>query len=122
MIDENTFITLWKDRVEPKQRLAARVDADTAAALLGFAPSDIPILIAAGTLKPLGSPADNATKYFWIADLAVHAADRTWLDKATKLVSRHWKEKRVRLKARQDGSVPDRTPGNPLTDSTTNGR
>jgi hypothetical protein len=78
-------------------------------------------LVASGELKPLGSPADNATKYFWIADLAEKAADRRWLDKATKLVSRHWKDKRGRRKARQDGSGGVGEVETSITDSITKG-
>lgn len=122
MLDQNAFIMLWRDRGDPKLRLAARVDADTAAALLGFALSDIPILVAAGELKPLGSPADNATKYFWIGDVAERAADRKWLDKATKVVSRHWKDKRVRRAAPKNGSEPVEPLEKPVTELITKGR
>ncbi|HRK21666.1 MAG TPA: hypothetical protein PLX06_07660 [Fimbriimonadaceae bacterium] len=102
MLDPTSFLMLWRERADPRLRLAARVDADTTASLLGFSDSDIPILVAAGELKPLGSPANNATKYFWIGEVAEKAADRDWLNKATKIVAKRWKEKRVRQKARRD--------------------
>lgn len=43
--------------------LPARFDALQAAWFLGFEPHEIPILVAAGPLKPLGHPARNAIKF-----------------------------------------------------------
>jgi len=47
----------------------ARVVAEEAAWLLGFAPHDIPLLVNAGLLKPLGQPPASGTKYFATAML-----------------------------------------------------
>ena len=47
----------------------ARVVAEEAAWLLGFAPHDIPLLVNAGLLKPLGHPPASGTKYFATAML-----------------------------------------------------
>ena len=50
--------------MEAESRLVpGRLDALQAAWFLGFEPHEIPILIAAGLLKPLGHPARNATKF-----------------------------------------------------------
>jgi hypothetical protein len=46
------------------QNLPARLTAEEASWLLGFNSHDIPVLVAAGFLKPLGQPAQNAVKYF----------------------------------------------------------
>jgi hypothetical protein len=42
----------------------ARLDATQAAWFLGFYLHQVPVLIGAGLLKPLGHPARNSTKYF----------------------------------------------------------
>lgn len=73
------------------QRLPARLDVQQAALLLGFAEHDIPVLIKARLLKPLGSPAPNGIKWFSAAELETFARDRAWLDRATKAVQAHWK-------------------------------
>lgn len=73
------------------QRLPARLDAHQTALLLGFAEHDIPVLIRARLLKPLGSPGQNAIKWFSTAELEALAQDRAWLDRATKTVQTHWK-------------------------------
>jgi hypothetical protein len=46
------------------RRLPARLNSTEAALLLGFQEHDIPALLAAGLLRPLGKPAQNAPKYF----------------------------------------------------------
>jgi hypothetical protein len=51
------------------RNLPARLTAEEAAWFLGFAPHAIPILVAAGLLKPLGQPAPNANKHFATATL-----------------------------------------------------
>ena len=44
------------------QKLPARLDVAATAKLLGFAESDIQILMSVGKLTPLGDPAPNAPK------------------------------------------------------------
>lgn len=75
------------------QRLPARLDVNQTAELLGFMPYEIPILIKAKLLRALGEPAPNAHKFFSSAEILMLGQDRQWLDKATKLVSRHWQRK-----------------------------
>jgi len=79
-------------------RLPARLDASQTALLLGFQPHDIPILVSAGLLKPLGRPAANSIRYFASVDIDRLREDRDWLDKATRTISRHWQEKNGTLK------------------------
>jgi hypothetical protein len=50
-------------------QLPARVMAEEAAWLLGFAPHDIPVLVSAGLLKPLGHPPASGTKFFATATI-----------------------------------------------------
>jgi hypothetical protein len=71
----------------------ARLTSEEAGWALGFASHDIPILVKAKLLKPLGSPTPNAPKYFSAVDVEGLAKDTAWLSKATKKVSEHWKSK-----------------------------
>ena len=76
--------------------LPARLDASETAKLLGFAEHDIQILMATRKLTPLGDPAPNAPKWFGAIEVIRLAADQDWLNKATKDVSKYWRQKRER--------------------------
>jgi hypothetical protein len=78
------------------RNLPARLDASATARLLGFAEHDVQILMGAGKLVPLGDPAPNAPKWFAAVEMVRLAADREWLSKATREVSRYWRRKRER--------------------------
>lgn len=75
-----------------------RIDAAEAAKLLGFAKHDIPILIRAGMLVPLGKPAKSAPKYFATAQILGLVKNRGFLDAATKAVQDYWRAKNFRKK------------------------
>ena len=79
-------------------RLPARLDVQQTAQLLGFAEHDIPVLVKAKLLKPLGNPAPNAPKFFADCEVEICTRDQQWLDKATKAVSQHWRRKNVRCR------------------------
>jgi hypothetical protein len=76
--------------------LPARLDVPTTAKLLGFAEHDIQILMGTGKLTPLGDPAPNAPKWFAAIEMIRLATDRDWLHKATKELSKYWRNKRER--------------------------
>jgi hypothetical protein len=76
--------------------LPARLDVMATAKLLGFGEQDIQILMAARKLLPLGDPAPNAPKWFAAIEIIRLAADKDWLNKATKELSKYWKHKRER--------------------------
>jgi len=80
------------------RRLPARVDVAQAAVLLNFGEHDIRLLLSAGLLHALGKPAPNAPKYFSTLDILALGENRDWLDKATKAISSHWREKNSRMK------------------------
>jgi hypothetical protein len=65
--------------------LPARLNAEQTAAMLGFQAHDIPTLVAAGLLCPLGRAAKgkNAVKYFALVDVEDRRRDPKWLSKAT---------------------------------------
>ena len=86
--------------------LPARLDAAATARLLGFAEHDIQVLLRAGKLTPLGDPAPNAPKWFAAIEVIRLAADRDWLSRASREVSKYWRHKRERCgKARQATSL-----------------
>lgn len=76
--------------------LPGRLDVAATARLLGFAEHDIQVLMSSGKLEPLGDPAPNAPKWFAAVEVVRLAADRDWLHKATKEVSKYWRLKRDR--------------------------
>jgi len=84
------------EEVQVPIRLLGRLTAKQTAAVLGFEPHDIPFLIRGKLLKPLGNPALNAPKFFCAREIVEYANDPAWLDKATRIVSRNWKERNER--------------------------
>ncbi|MGA2181138.1 MAG: hypothetical protein ABSH15_16345 [Verrucomicrobiota bacterium] len=76
--------------------LPARLDVPAMAKLLGFAESDIQVLMAVGKLTPLGDPAPNAPKWFAAVEMIRLATDKDWLHKATKEIAKYWRFKRQR--------------------------
>src|ERR1700679_3604110 len=81
-------------------QLPARVTAEQAGWILNCQPHDIPALVSARLLKPLGSPAQNGAKFFATADVLETAKDRAWLVKATTIISQHWQRQNARKKSR----------------------
>jgi hypothetical protein len=81
-------------------RLPARLTAEQAAWVLNCQPHDVPALVAAKLLKPLGNPAANAVKFFATADLLESIQDRAWLIKATNIIMQHWKNQNAQKEHR----------------------
>jgi hypothetical protein len=84
-------------------RLPGRLTTEEAAWHLGFSPHDIPVLVANRLLKPLGSPPQNATRYFSGPDLEKVRMDSKWLDRASAILIKHWRQKNER---RGNGKSP----------------
>jgi hypothetical protein len=93
--EQQLFFSFWPDP-------PARLDAREAAWALKFAPHDIPILVAAKLLKPLGNPPPNAVKTFSADEIRALAKDRVWLSKATNAIHQHWQRKNRNKSARFD--------------------
>jgi hypothetical protein len=72
-----------------------KVTAEEAAWHLGFLTHEIPILLSAGLLPPLGEPAENGVKFFSTSDLDKLNQDRAWLAKACKAVAKYWKDRNL---------------------------
>lgn len=76
----------------------ARIDAAQTAAILGFQAHDIPTLVAAKMLKPLGKPVQNSVKYFAAVEVLARFDDPDWLNRATQRTSERWEVKNARKK------------------------
>jgi hypothetical protein len=78
----------------------ARLTAEQTAWVLNCAPHDIPILVTARLLRPLGNPSPNGIKYFSTAVVLEQAKDPSWLTKITNTVAQHWQKKNARKRNR----------------------
>jgi hypothetical protein len=74
----------------------ARLDADQSAWFLGFDPHEIPMLVAAGLMKPLGHPARNSKKFFATEILEQLRRDEKWLARASDAISSYWRQRNAR--------------------------
>ena len=72
------------------------MSSDQTAWHLGFEPHEIPPLVRAGLLKPLGHPGRYCVKHFSRGALAEKFASPEWLDKAVAAIHRHWRIKNAR--------------------------
>ena len=81
----------------------ARLNMQEAAWYLGFASHDMPIMIRAGLLKPLGNPPTNGVKYFATTTLTTFYADPKWLARASDAVVKYWRAKNARRPVIHDG-------------------
>jgi hypothetical protein len=84
-----------------KIKTVGRLHTEETAKILGFQPFDIPVLVHHKLLKPLGNPVQNSVKYFAAVQIVAVASDPEWLDKATKVIARHWHEKNERKRTKQ---------------------
>jgi hypothetical protein len=79
-------------------QLPARLTVEQAAWVLNCQSHDVPILVSARLLKPLGNPAQNGTKFFATVDVMESMKDRSWLAKVTNTISQHWQKQNARKK------------------------
>ena len=89
--DQQTQFLGWK--IVP-----ARLDADQTAWFLGFDPHEIPMLVSAGLLKPLGHPARNSKKFFATEILDQLRRDEKWLARASDAIGSYWRKRNARKK------------------------
>ena len=94
-------------------QVPARLTAEQAAWVLNCQPYDVPVLVAARLLKPLGNPSPYNVKFFAATELLEMVKDRTWLAKITNTLNLHWqnknaaKRKHLTDEARNAHSRPD---------------
>ncbi len=80
-------------------QLPARLTAEQAAWVLNCQPHDVPILVAARLLKPLGNPTPYSVKFFAASELLEQIKDRTWLAKVTNALNQYWQKRNARKKS-----------------------
>ena len=68
-----------------------RLTAEQAGWVLNCQTHDIPVLVAARLLKPLGNPLANGTKFFSTEEVLALAQDRAWLARMTNAIYEHWR-------------------------------
>jgi hypothetical protein len=88
-------------------RLPARLTAEQAAWVLNCQPHDMPILVAARLLKPLGNPKPNSVKCFAASELQEQVKDRAWLAKITNALNQHWQKRNAAKKNRPANGLPN---------------
>jgi hypothetical protein len=93
----------------------ARLNATQTAWFLGFEPHEIPMLVAAGLLKPLGHPARNSTKFFATETLEQLRGDEKWLGRASDAIASYWRERNARRQNHRGRSTTAKTPFNRLS-------
>ena len=81
-------------------QLPARLTVEQTAWLLNCQPHDVPVLVAAKLLKPLGNPPANGIKFFCAADLLEQFKDRSWRVKMSNAVNHHWHNQNAKRKGR----------------------
>jgi hypothetical protein len=77
-------------------RLPARLTAEEVAWVLNCQSHDIPVLVSARLLKPLGNAPQNSVKYFATVEVLHLMQDHAWLAKVTNTVAQHWQRKNRR--------------------------
>lgn len=80
-------------------QIPARLTAEQTAWVLNCQPYDIPVLVAARLLKPLGNPQPNSVKYFAAVEVLEFTKDRAWLTKMTNALNLHWQRKNAAKRA-----------------------
>jgi hypothetical protein len=91
-------------------QLPFRLTGEQAGWVLNCQPHDVPVLVAARLLKPLGNPLKNGIKFFATAELLEQVKDKAWLVKVTNAVNQHWQrnnaaKKNCPAKGSQNGHV-----------------
>jgi hypothetical protein len=81
-------------------QLPARLVVEQVAWLLNCQVHDIPVLVSARLLKPLGNPPPNAIKFFATSEVLELGKDKAWLTKATQAVTLYWRGQNLRKKSR----------------------
>jgi hypothetical protein len=74
----------------------ARLTAEQAAWVLNCQVHDVPVLVAAKLLKPLGNPPQNGVKYFATKAVQELAQDEKWLHRITVAIYQHWHARNAR--------------------------
>ena len=91
--DQHRFLSLLGE-------LPARLTVEQVAWVLNCQAHDVPILITARLLKPLGNPPANGVKFFGTAEILELTKDPKWLGRVTVAINHHWRNQNARRKER----------------------
>lgn len=95
--DQHRFLSILGE-------LPARLTAEQTAWALNCQAHDIPSLVNARLIKPLGNPASNSIKFFATADIFEAMKDRGWLNKVTNTIAAHWQAQNAKKKIKSSSS------------------
>ena len=87
--DQHRFLALLGE-------LPARLTAEQTAWVLNCQAHDVPVLVAAKLLKPLGNPPQNGIKYFATKEVRELMKDEKWLHRVTLAIYQHWHARNCR--------------------------
>jgi hypothetical protein len=73
--------------------------------LLNRQPHDVPVLLVAKLLKPLGNPPQNSVKFCCELEVLDQVKDRTWLAKVSNSLNLHWQKRNTAEKIRLTESI-----------------
>jgi hypothetical protein len=82
------------------RRLPGRLNSEEVAGVLNFSIHDIPVLVKAKLLKPLGNPPPQAVKYFASTAIEMCAKDSGWLTRATQAIYIFWGRQNAKRRSR----------------------
>ena len=78
------------------RRLPAMLTTAQTAVLLNRGEHDVPVLVRAGLLKPLGDPPPNAVKHFATVEVLELADHRKLLERICAVLTEYWRDKNER--------------------------
>lgn len=78
------------------RQLPARLTAEQTAWVLNCQMHDVPVLVSAKLLKPLGNPPQNGVKFFATKEVLELAKDEKWLNRVTLAIYQHWHRRNAR--------------------------
>ncbi len=80
-------------------QVPARLTSEQVAWVLNCQPHDVPVLVAARLLRPLGNPPPNCVKFFASLEVLELAKDRACLATLRNTPSWHWQHQTPRKRA-----------------------
>ena len=89
-------MNMERQRFLSLRRFPGRLTAQEAAWFLGFSSHEIPMLLGARLIKPLGHPQHHGLKFFLRAELERVQDDPLWMGKACDAIVKYWKSQNVK--------------------------
>src|SRR5689334_17163175 len=87
--DQHRFLSLLG-------QLPARLTVEQTVWVLNCQAHDVPVLVAARLLKPLGNPPQNGTKFFSAREVLKQVKGEKWLHRVTVAIYQHWHRRNTR--------------------------